>query len=747
MIHPIHDPRALNSVHRCDTVLLTTMHLSLSIVDGIDHSRFSGQPPISSRPTPHGAHAPRMTSRFATLTPPPSASASTLKASSPPPPPRLLLLLPPATPDDAAAAAVVVSSPAELVKVECGKEWAGAAFHALHRRLSGIASSSAPGSSRGNATNDDATTTTNDEAEADRRAREAYEARKRKADPLFDAAPKNNSSANANANEKDVPNYYDILEIGHLGLNASDKQIKKAYQAMVLKTHPDKASATSNLSQDELNERFRLVQKAYDVLGSETTRRGYDSQFDFDDAIPSANDVSPSDDPETFFDVFGPVFESNARFSLTKPVPMLGQLSDSEAHVRAFYSFWRNFRSWRDFSSFDEFKQGDIETAETREERRWMMKQNEAAREKRRKQELTRVQTLVARAYAVDPRIAAFKQAQERAKEEEARKKEERARLEREAKALAEAEAKARAEAEAKAKAEAEAKAREEKKQAKAELKRVTKALKDFLVKAGASKTWDDGEAEGFFGSSMDFAAAAALLDKVQAASSAEPAVAYLAERRAQADAAKAEKERADVERKAEEERKRAEAAAAKASNAKKWTREALSFLAKAMAKYPGGTRNRWDVVAHYVSTTGAFPCTAEDCIAASKLTAAAAGMGNKPVWETSSSSSAVSASASAGAASAASSNVEEPPAPATQTPAASAEAPTSSSASGAATKDWTPEEQKLLEAAILKFPASMDKLERWAKIAEHVGTRSKKECAARFKELREKALAAKSKE
>jgi len=47
---------------------------------------------------------------------------------------------------------------------------------------------------------------------------------------------------------------------------------------------------------------------------------------------------------------------------------------------------------------------------------------------------------------------------------------------------------------------------------------------------------------------------------------------------------------------------------------------------------------------------------------------------------------------------------------------------------------EWTPEQQKLLEAGLKKYPAA-DK-ERWVKIAGDIPGKSKKDCVARYKEI-----------
>jgi len=92
------------------------------------------------------------------------------------------------------------------------------------------------------------------------------------------------------------------------------------------------------------------VQKAYEVLSDPVQRKGYDSQFDFDDWIPKGTENLA--DQQAFFKLYGPVFESNARFSTIKPVPLLGTLDDPEPKVKAFYTFWRTFSSWRLVASF-----------------------------------------------------------------------------------------------------------------------------------------------------------------------------------------------------------------------------------------------------------------------------------------------------------------------------------------------------------------------------------------------------------
>lgn len=517
---------------------------------------------------------------------------------------------------------------------------------------------------------------------------------------------------------RDDKNYYALLGISHVGLNASDKQIKRAYQEMILKTHPDKIRADASTEERAAaNALFRDVQKAFEVLSDPEKRRGYDSQFDFDDWIPTGLETIRDD--KSFFDLYAPVFEMNARFSTIKPVPLLGKSEDDEASVKAMYNFWRTFRSWRDFSAFDEFKDGDIETAEGRDHRRHMIKQNEVQREKRKKKEFARVQSLVERAFKNDPRLARFKAEAEK-KKFDAKNAKENAKKAAEEAARAEAE---RAERELlekqianKERREAEKKAKNEAKQAK---KKALKALFASIETLGVDEATFLKESDIF--ANVEPVEIHALASEIEVAKSS----ALFFEK------CKALKSAQDASVKEEEEMKRQKSAELLAAQAKEradekakkalvWSTEALSFLAKGMAKFPGGTRNRWECVANFVGTSG-FSASAEDCIEAAKKLAAAGP--TKPT-------------------SFATGVPAEPAAPVQQTPAAP-EASMFDSEPGDQNKndkEWTADEQKLLEAGLREFPNTMEINERWAAIAAKVGSRNKKECAARVKELRAKA-------
>ncbi|GAV66314.1 DnaJ domain-containing protein/Myb_DNA-binding domain-containing protein [Cephalotus follicularis] len=215
--------------------------------------------------------------------------------------------------------------------------------------------------------------------------------------------------------------HYALLGLGHLRYLATEDQIRKSYRETALRHHPDKQAAlllaeeteaAKQAKKDEIENNFKAIQEAYEVLNDPLRRRIYDSTDEFDDEIPT--DCAPTD----FFKVFGPAFMRNGRWSVYQPIPSIGDDRTSVKEVDSFYNFWYNFKSWREFPHADEF---DLEQAESRDHKRWMERQNAKLSERARKEEYTRVRNLVDNAYRRDPRILRRK---EEEKAEKQRKKE-----------------------------------------------------------------------------------------------------------------------------------------------------------------------------------------------------------------------------------------------------------------------------------------------------------------------------------
>ena len=128
-------------------------------------------------------------------------------------------------------------------------------------------------------------------------------------------------------------------------------------------------------------------------------KKKYDSSLPFNENIPEEEEI---DDDDSFFEKFSKCFNRNAKFSVNKPVPDLGNLETPLEQVFKFYRFWDDFKTWREFSQYDEY---DPEEAADRYEKRWMEQQNKKLREKYVKAERKRLITLSERAYKLDPRI------------------------------------------------------------------------------------------------------------------------------------------------------------------------------------------------------------------------------------------------------------------------------------------------------------------------------------------------------
>ena len=116
------------------------------------------------------------------------------------------------------------------------------------------------------------------------------------------------------------------------------------------------------------------------------------------------------------------MFDSEARFSKTEPVPRLGDENSTKEEVNDFYNFWFNFDSWRSFEYQDEDVPDDNEN---RDQKRHIERKNNNARKKKKTEDTARLRALLDDCMAGDDRIKKFR------KEERANK--DKKRLEREA--------------------------------------------------------------------------------------------------------------------------------------------------------------------------------------------------------------------------------------------------------------------------------------------------------------------------
>ncbi|KAF1757270.1 hypothetical protein GCK72_013725 [Caenorhabditis remanei] len=483
--------------------------------------------------------------------------------------------------------------------------------------------------------------------------------------------------------------HYKVLGLSKLRWQATSEEIRFCYRAKVLKHHPDKKKHRGIVMETE--EYFTCITKAYEQIGmSDAKRQAFDSvDHKFNDTIPNEKSINP----DNFYNELAPIFQLNSRWSSLKPVPELGKADASRQDVENFYDFWFNFQSWREFSYLDE---EDKERGEDRYERREMEKQNKAERERRRKEEAKRIRKLVDMAYAKDPRIIKFKKEQQAKKD---KVKEDRQRAIREKQEAIEREKREKEEADAKQKEEADRKAKEEREREKKErdiakkaMSQQRKRLKKLAEEAGH---WTENPRDKLtemeriericIGFTVD--QLRELCEKVETLSL------HLDIQKALTDAERLKKESAGAKVTLPEDKNKENE---KQVEKETWTSEEIQLLVKASNTFPPGTVERWVQIADYINehrkdSKGLPPKTEKQVIKQCKAVQTM--------------------------------NVKLPA--------------TTQNQLGTALPDedvWSAAEQKTLEDAIKKYPAS--DAERWEKISTDVGTKSKKACIRRFKYL-----------
>eukprot|EP01117_Protostelium_nocturnum_P006889 TRINITY_DN2469_c0_g1_i1.p2 TRINITY_DN2469_c0_g1~~TRINITY_DN2469_c0_g1_i1.p2 ORF type:complete len:586 (+),score=193.88 TRINITY_DN2469_c0_g1_i1:90-1847(+) len=482
---------------------------------------------------------------------------------------------------------------------------------------------------------------------------------------------------------------YEILGLEAKRWDASDEEIKLAYRKLVLKYHPDKNVEVND-------DAFKKIQEAFDTLSDPRKRRIYDSTDD-DDSI-----VFPSfSEGDDFFAVFAPTFKRLSKWSQKKPIPNLGDKKTSIDAVEKFYNWWFTFKSWRDFSFLDEF---DIEDAESRDERRWMEKQNEKTRKKHKKEEQSKIFRFTELAEKNDPRILKVKE-ERRMREEKER--EEKAKRQKELQEIAQKQAeeeKKKKEEEERRRLEEEAerkkaKIEENKKSAKLRNKnrgligknqKITPTVEDLELVISKLNLYQLTELNSCLLESDEAGKLSfeTFLSSIQS---------DLSEKRS------SEKKTTNLN-----------------TSSSPWTENELSLLSKAVAKYPGGVTDRWEHISAFIGTR-----TVKEVIAKTKETKfvplKSANLQATDAFERfNQTKKKLEKESEAQKDLEKEQNEKEELLKGEKTVI-----PTK-------TIEWSSEDQKALEKALSKIPSTAT--DRWDQIALHVPGKTKKDCILRYK-------------
>lgn len=113
---------------------------------------------------------------------------------------------------------------------------------------------------------------------------------------------------------KYIRDYYKILGVS---ANADKEEIKKAYKNAVLKYHPDVNK------EDSSNDKFQLIQEAYEVLSDDKKRRHYDK------ILASARNNLPKKVPKRGLSKYNKMKKSNSLDNISKGVELAVNLEEN----------------------------------------------------------------------------------------------------------------------------------------------------------------------------------------------------------------------------------------------------------------------------------------------------------------------------------------------------------------------------------------------------------------------------------
>lgn len=516
----------------------------------------------------------------------------------------------------------------------------------------------------------------------------------------------------------DLEDYYALMGLDELGWKSTVEQINQQWKMISFICHPDKSTPETRPYAEK---RFKAMQLAYSTLTDKQKRIGYDSALPFDEAIPKESEGTTE---ATFYKVYAPVFERNARFSSApKPAPELGDSSSSYDYINGFYDYWLGFKSWRDFTYLDEHKNDDGTDRFTRREND---RKNQKLRAGKKREETARVRKLVEDAMKKDPRM---KRQKEEAALEQKRRKEEIKEKKRRAKQ--EAEDKANAEAKAIEDAKAAEKAAKDavKKKASGRNKMLKKLRR--LVNSGRAGTYEQKQLEVVMAGATyeqleELIAAMALhMDGPNPPPlSEEEVVAAKTLFRACLRSLQTDEENAAADAlEAEAERKRLEELKAQAAKEQRhWTEEEVAVLEKAVVKH----LRDWPVQTDLVNDVSPFTRSKKEVIHKAK-----------EIMDRQAAEKKEKEDKAAAAVAVAEEETKTPAASAAPAATATEKAP---QANAGPADQWTSAQQKALEAALKKV--GKDTPKRFEVIAPMVPGKTKMQCVQRFKLLRAQAKA-----